>query len=80
MTKDEIYTKLKDILVNDFEIDESDITPEAKIGEDLDLDSIDAVEMIVKMKPFMTAKIEPEAFKAVKTVQDVVDVIEPLSK
>ena len=68
------------MLVNDFDIDEALITPEASIEEDLELDSIDSVEMIVKIKPFLNSKIEPEAFKSVKTVQDVVDILEPLTK
>ncbi|MBP5284033.1 MAG: acyl carrier protein [Treponema sp.] len=80
MTKDELYAKLKETLINDFDIDEADITPEANIVTDLDLDSIDAVEMIVKMKPYINGKIEPEIFKSVKTVQDVVNILEPLTK
>ena len=80
MTKDELYSKLKEILINDFDIEESLITPEASIEEDLELDSIDSVEMIVKVKPLLNAAIEPEAFKSVKTVQDVVDILEPLTK
>lgn len=80
MTKDELFTKLKDVLVSDFDIEESAIVPEANIVTDLDLDSIDAVELIVKMKPFLNSKIEPEIFKSVRTVQDVVDILEPLTK
>lgn len=80
MTKEEFYTKLKEVLVNDFDIDEADITPDANIVTDLDLDSIDAVEMIVKMKPYINGKIEPEIFKSVKTVQDVIDTLAPLTK
>ena len=80
MTKDEIYAKLKETLVNDFDIEEADIKPEANIVTDLDLDSIDAVELIVKMKPYIDGKIEPELFKSVKTVQDVVNILEPLTK
>ena len=80
MTKDEIYAKLKETLVNDFDIEEADIKPEANIGVDLDLDSIDAVELIVKMKSYIGGKIEPELFKSVKTVQDVVNILEPLTK
>lgn len=80
MTKDELFTKLKDVLVSDFDIEESAIVPEANIVTDLDLDSIDAVELIVKMKPLLNSKIEPEIFKSVRTVQDVVDILEPLTK
>jgi acyl carrier protein len=80
MTKEEVYTKLKEVLVNEFDIDAADITPEANIVTDLDLDSIDAVEMIVKMKPYLNGKIEPDVFKSVKNVDDVVNVLIPLTK
>ena len=80
MTKDELYSKLKQILITDFDIDEALIKPEALINEDLELDSIDSVEMIVKVRPLLNNKIEPEVFKSVKTVQDVVDILEPLTK
>ena len=80
MTKDEVYTKLKEVLVNEFDINEADIKPEANIVTDLDLDSIDAVEMIVKMKPYLNDKIEPEVFKSVKNVEDVVNILVPLTK
>ena len=79
MTKEALYSKLKEILITDFDIEEGLIKPEALIFEDLDLDSIDSVEMIVKVKPLLNAAIEPEAFKSVKTVQDVVDILEPLT-
>ena len=80
MTKDDVFAKLKEILVTEFDIDAADITPDATIADDLDLDSIDAVELIVKMKPYLNAKIEPEIFKSVRTVQNVVDILEPLTK
>jgi len=80
MTKEVLFTKVKEVLVRDFDIEESDVTMDALIVDDLDLDSIDAVEMIVKMKPFLNGKIEPDAFKSVKTVGDVVDILLPLAK
>ena len=78
MSKDELFTKIKEILVSDFEIEEDNITPQAKLYEDLDLDSIDSVDMIVKMKEYVTGKIDPELFKSVRTVQDVVEILHPL--
>ena len=80
MSKDELFTRLKEVLVSDFDIEESAVTLDANIVTDLDLDSIDAVEMIVKMKPYLHAKIEPDAFKSVRTLGDVVNVLEPLTK
>ena len=78
MTKDEVYEKLKDILVQEFEMDSALVVPEAKLYDDLDLDSIDAVDIIVKMKQYIPEKIDPEQFKKVVTIQDVVDVVYPL--
>lgn len=80
MTKDELYSKLKEILITEFDIDADLITPDALIQEDLQLDSIDSVDMIVKVKPFLNSAIAPDAFKSVKTVQDVVSILEPLTK
>lgn len=80
MTTDEVFSKLKEVLISDFDIDESSIVPDANIITDLDLDSIDAVELIVKMKPFLNGKIEPDVFKSVRTIQDVVEILAPLTK
>ena len=79
MSKDEIFEKLKGILVSEFELDEGDVTPDALLGDDLDLDSIDSIDLIVKMKEFMPDKgnVDPSIFKTVKTVQDVVDALVP---
>ncbi|GMO29735.1 MAG: acyl carrier protein [Termitinemataceae bacterium] len=78
MTNEEVFVKLKEILVENFEIDECQIKPESLLFQDLGLDSIDAVDMIVKMKSYLNGKVSPEDFKKAKTVQDVVDVLTPL--
>lgn len=79
MSKDEIFSKLKDILISEFEIEGDSITLEATLFDDLDLDSIDSIDLIQKMKEFMPAgtKFDPAIFKTVKTVQDVVDALVP---
>ena len=79
-TKDEIFTKLKEILIEDFEIDEKIIAPEANLFEDLELDSIDAVDLAVKLQYFTDKKISPDNFKQIKTIDDVVNAIEELIK
>ncbi|MBQ0040225.1 MAG: acyl carrier protein, partial [Treponema sp.] len=70
--------KLKDTLVSVFELEESQITPGALLGDDLDLDSIDAIDLVVKMKEYTPEgkpTIDASIFKEVKTVQDVVDAL-----
>ncbi|WP_448549439.1 acyl carrier protein [Thalassotalea fusca] len=77
-TKAEILDMLSDVLVEDFEIDRDDITEEANLYEDLDLDSIDAVDLVVRLRAITGKKIEPEVFKQVRTVGDVIEAMESL--
>lgn len=77
-TKDEIYEKVKQIMAELFEIDPEEITPESKLVDDLDLDSIDAVEMIVQLQKLTGKRINPEQFQSVVTVEDVVNILQKL--
>ena len=79
-THEEILNKLTEILVEDFEIDADLINPEANLFDDLELDSIDAVDLAVKLQYFTDKKIAPENFKKIRTVNDVVNAIEELLK
>lgn len=78
LNKDDILKELTSILVEDFEIDEKQITPDADLFQDLDLDSIDAVDLAVRVQQFTNKKISPENFKQIKTIGDVVSAIEEL--
>lgn len=79
-SREEIYNKLKEILVDEFEISQDLVTPEANLFEELELDSIDAVDLAVKLQFFTNKKISPENFKEIRTVNDVVNAIEELLK
>ena len=61
-----------------FDISEQDITLEARLYEDLDLDSIDAVDLVVRLQEITQKRIQPDQFKSVRTVKDVVDAVEEL--
>lgn len=74
-SKEQIYNFLHENLVSLFEIDAELIKPEALLFDDLDIDSIDAVDLTVKLKEFTGRRIQPSDFKQVRTVQDVVDVV-----
>ena len=78
MNKDDIFAKIVEILQQTFDIAPARIKPEARLGEDLDIDSIDAVDLIVQLKPLVGKRLQPEAFKSVRTVQDVVDALHGL--
>jgi acyl carrier protein len=76
--KEEIYPWIVKTLHEMFEIDPSKITPEANLYTDLDIDSIDAVDLAVKLKQLTGKRLQPEVFKKVRTVQDVVNALEDL--
>ena len=78
--KNAIYEEVSTLLVKLFELDPQDIRPDARLYVELERDSIDAIDMIVHLQKKTGNKIKPEEFKAVRTVQDVVDAVERLFK
>ena len=77
-SKEEIYPWVANILHEMFELDKSKITPQANLYTDLDIDSIDAVDLAVKFKDLTGKRLRPEVFKSVRTVQDVVNALSTL--
>lgn len=78
--REQILAMLTTILVDEFEIDAEAITPEANLYEELDLDSIDAVDLVIKLQQLTGKKIQPDEFKSVRTINDVINAIEGLVK
>lgn len=72
MTDEEILEKLKAIFAEAFEIHPETVKMETHLFEDLDLDSIDAVDLAIKLQSMTGKRIKPEDFKSVRTVGDVV--------
>jgi len=75
-TREEIFMSLRDALVELFELEPERITLEANLYQDLEIDSIDAVDLIDHLKRQTGRKIAVEDFKAVRTVGDVVVAVE----
>ena len=78
MTKQELFFHLVSILQETFDIEAKNIKLESRLFEDLDIDSIDAVDLMVKLKPIVGKRLQPDAFKSVRTIQDVVDAVHGL--
>jgi acyl carrier protein len=78
MTKDDIHQRIVAIMEDTFEIDPAKVTLQARLYDDLEIDSIDAVDLIVQLKPLAGRRLEPDAFKTVRTVGDVVDALHNL--
>ncbi len=77
-SRSEILSKLTEILEELFEIEPSEVAEDSHLYEDLELDSIDAVDLVIKLQEITGKKISPQEFKNVRTVSDVVDAIEKL--
>ena len=75
MEKDEIFAEIKTMLVNQFELEPEQVTRESNLFTDLDLDSIDAIDMVVYLQKKTGKKFSPEQFKSVRTINDVVEVV-----
>ena len=78
MSKEEIYPWVVDTLHEMFELDKAKITPQSNLYTDLDIDSIDAVDLAVKLKQLTGKRLQPDVFKSVRTVQDIVNALDGL--
>ena len=75
MTRDQVYEKVTSMMVEMFDLDRAKISPESKF-EDLDLTSIDAIDLVVELQQFTGRKVNEEGLKKVRTVGDIVALVE----
>jgi acyl carrier protein len=75
MPKEEILGWIRNVLHEHFDIPAERVTSEALLYQDLDIDSIDAVDLLIRLKQLTVQPISPEAFKQVRTVGDVVEAV-----
>lgn len=73
-----IFEHVASTLAELFDLDRAEITLESHLSEDLDIDSIDAIDLIVELKKYVGKKISPEDFKSVRTVGDIVNAVSEL--
>ena len=78
MDNEELYARIKSILVDQFEVEEAAVSLDANLYEELEIDSIDAVDLLVQLKELTGKKISPEVFKDVRTIRDVLDALNAL--
>lgn len=74
-SKKEVLELVQDAMADLFELDKSKVVPEAHLYEDLDIDSIDAIDLIVHLKKLTGKKPDIETFKQVRTINDMVEAI-----
>ena len=78
MEKQKIFEWIVKALSEDFDIEAERVKLESRLYEDLDIDSIDAVDLLVRLKQLTGTRITPDAFRSVRTIGDVVDAIHGL--
>lgn len=77
-SEQQIFERVKTALVELFELDPVKILPEARLYDDLDIDSLDAIDLMLELKNLTGRKVQPEQFKHVRTVGDVVVAVQNL--
>jgi acyl carrier protein len=75
MDEEQLFFKIREILVDQFEIEQSNVTLDASLYEELEIDSIDAVDLMVQIKELTGKKIPPDKFKEIRTISDVLDTL-----
>lgn len=76
MERKEIEDKVRDFLIDDLEVDEEKIAPEARLKDDVGIDSLDFVDIVVIVEKNFGFKIKPEEMSGVITLKDFYDYIE----
>ena len=81
MSKQEIIDKVNNVFIDAFEIDPSEIKPEAHIFEDLGLDSLDIVDLVVELQKGFGVKIrDEESVREIRTLSDIYEFIGNVKK
>jgi acyl carrier protein len=74
----DVFERVKDIIVNQLDVDESQVTMEASFAEDLDADSLDVVELVMEFEDEFDLEIADEEAEKISTVGDAVEYIDSL--
>lgn len=75
MTRDEIFLRLQTILVESFELDEEEIRLEAHLIDDLDLDSIDAIDLAVGLEKELGLEVTEEELRGLQRIENIIELV-----
>ncbi|MEM7646807.1 MAG: acyl carrier protein [Pseudomonadota bacterium] len=80
MNRETLIEQINQVMIEGFELEPSQLQPQAQIIEDLELDSLDAIDMLVFLEEKIKIKVDAETFRTVKTLDDVYNVVENVVK
>jgi acyl carrier protein len=75
VTRDEIFLRLQTILVESFELDEEEIRLEAHLIDDLDLDSIDAIDLAVGLEKELGLEVTEEELRGLQRIENIIELV-----
>lgn len=75
MTRGELLDHVRRTIAELFEFEVDEVRAESTVFEDLDLDSIDAIDLVAKLQQLTGERIEEQAMRRVRTVGDLVDLV-----
>lgn len=78
MSREELFAQLTSTLEELFDTPAAEVTEDAKLYDDLDIDSIDTMDLVLRLKQLKGEKINPELFRDARTVGQVLDILENL--
>ena len=78
MDESDLYRRIKRVLIDQFDVDESVISLDANLYEELEIDSIDAVDLLIQLKEWTGKRIPPEVFRDIRTIRDVMGAVADL--
>ena len=76
MTHDEVFARVRDAIAELFELEPDAIKPESTVFEELDLDSIDAIDLVARLQQLTGERIDEDTMRSVRTVADLARIVE----
>lgn len=78
LSREDIIAHVNKTLQDEFEVESDQLTPDKLLREDLELDSLDAVDMIVALEQALSIRVDEEEAKTIRTVGDIYDFVEKM--
>jgi acyl carrier protein len=76
VTRDEVLERIRAMMVDMFDVDGAKVVPDARLVEDLDLDSIDAIDLVAKLHELTGQRVEEAELRQLRSIKDVLDLVE----